>query len=93
MLSVSNSTTGKGYSGYFAMTGSGNSGYAGYFANTGTGNSGYAIYGLNNSTTGWGEYQAGSSPNYFAGSVGIGTLSPSSLLHIYSASGTSVATI
>ena len=44
--------------------------------NSGSSNTGYAIYGLNNSATGWGEYQAGSSPNYFAASVGIGSTAP-----------------
>jgi hypothetical protein len=95
VLSVTDATTGTGYGVYSAMTATTNTGYAGYFASASTGsgaalyatitganNTGYAIYGLNNSTSGWGEYQAGSSPNYFAGSVGIGTASPTALLNL-----------
>ena len=82
ILSISNSTTGAGYDGYFTMTATGNQGYAIYATNTGPKNKGYAIYGLNNSTSGWGEYQAGSSPNYFDGAVGIGTTSPNQVLEV-----------
>ena len=82
ILSISNSTTGAGYDGYSTMTATGNQGYAIYATNTGPNNKGYAIYGLNNSTSGWGEYQAGSSPNYFDGWVGIGTAAPEAVLDI-----------
>ena len=83
ILSISNSTTGAGYGIYASMTATGNQGYAIYATNTGPSNKGYAIYGLNSSTSGWGEYQAGSSPNYFAGNVGIGTTNPLGTLSIY----------
>src|SRR5271169_2910 len=99
VLSVSDTTTGPGYGVYSAMTATGNTGYAGYFASSSTGagyalyatisgaaNTGYVVYGLNNSTSGWGEYQAGSSPNYFAGNVGIGTTAPTHALTLSSAS-------
>ena len=52
VLTVSNTTTGKGFGGYFTMTGSGNSGNAGYFSNTATGATGYAIYTAGNNYLG-----------------------------------------
>ena len=73
VLNVSDTTTGPGYAVYAAMTGTGNNGIAIDGTESGANNQGAAIYGLNNSTSGWGVYSAGSSPNYFAGNVGIGT--------------------
>ena len=87
--SLASSST--GYGGYFTDTAghgtnyalaavdtSTGTGYGGYFSETGANNTGYAVYGLNNSSSGWGEYQAGTAPSYFAGNVGIGTSSPTS---------------
>ena len=83
ILSISNSTTGAGYGIYSAMTATGNTGLPIAGVNGGTNNQGAAIYGLNNSTSGWGEYQAGSSPNYFAGTVVVGAGAVVSLLNGY----------
>jgi hypothetical protein len=49
---------------------------------TGASNTGYAGYFSNNSASGWGVYSAGTSPNYFAGNVGIGTTSPGTNLSV-----------
>ena len=81
ILSISNSTTGAGYGIYSAMTATGNTGLPIAGVNGGTNNQGAAIYGLNNSTSGWGEHQAGSSPNYFAGTVVVGAGAVVSLLN------------
>jgi hypothetical protein len=51
-------------------------------AETGASNTGYAVQAVNSSTTGWGIYSSGTSPNYFAGNVGIGTTNPATLLHV-----------
>jgi hypothetical protein len=53
---------------------------------TSSGNTGSALYALNNSTSGWGIYSAGTSPNYFAGSVGIGNTAPDAPLALSTAS-------
>lgn len=47
----------------------------------GTANTGYGGYFSNTATTGWALY-AGTAPSYFAGSVGTGTTTPTSLLTI-----------
>jgi len=52
-------TTGAGAGVYGSITGSGNTGYGGYFTNSSSG--------------GWTVYAGGSSPNYFAAAVAIGT--------------------
>jgi hypothetical protein len=62
VLNVTNATTGPGFGIASAMTGASNTGYG--------------VYALNNSTSGWGVYSAGTSSNYFAGSVEIGTTTP-----------------
>ena len=63
-----------------------NSSAVGAFTNSGSSNTGYALQAVNNSSTGWGIYSSGTSPNYFAGNVGIGTLTPSTLLEVAGAS-------
>jgi len=75
------STTGTSQGGYFtaATTGAGVGVYA---SETGASNTGYGLQVVNNSASGWGVYSSGTSPNYFAGSVGIGTTSPSSALQV-----------
>lgn len=62
-----------GVCGHSSYTGAG----VGLYADeTGTANSGYAVQAVNNSTSGWGIYSSGTSANYFAGPVGIGTNAP-----------------
>jgi hypothetical protein len=50
---------------------------------TGSANVGYAVQAVNNGTGGWGIYSSGTSPNYFAGNVGVGTTVPGALLDVY----------
>ncbi len=75
------STTGTPFGGYFTSSSTG-AGTGVYGAENGAGNTGYAGYFNNNSSTGWGVYSAGTSSNYFAGDVGIGTASPAFPLDI-----------
>ena len=56
-----------------------------YAIASGVANTGYALQAVNNSATGWNIYSSGTSPNYFAGNVGIGTATPLQKLHVYSA--------
>ncbi len=49
---------------------------------SGAGNIGYAAQIVNNSAAGWGVYASGTSPNYFAGSVGIGATAPAEKLEV-----------
>jgi trimeric autotransporter adhesin len=49
---------------------------------SGANNIGYAVQAVNNSSSGWGVYSSGTSPNYFAGNVGIGTTAPNQLLTV-----------
>ena len=65
-------TTGATYAGFFDNNSTG-AGYGIWSRINGASNTGYAGYFTNNSATGWGVYSAGTSPNYFAGNVGIGT--------------------
>ena len=67
-LNVSNATTGSGTAVEATVSGASNTGSA--------------VWAVNNSTTGWGVYSSGTSPNYFAGNVGIGTTAPNSTLEI-----------
>jgi hypothetical protein len=94
-----------GYAGYFSNSGGGAVANFGVYARTnatgqaaalyatqsGASNLGYAVYALNSSATGWGVYSAGTSPNYFAGNVGIGTTAPLNLLTVTNTGGTAVA--
>ena len=69
MLSVTDASTGKGYSIYSAMTAASNTGYAGYFTNSGTAGS-YGIYATTASAgTGYGVYASitGSGNTGYAG--------------------------
>jgi hypothetical protein len=45
-------------------------------------NTGFAGYFTNSSASGWALYAAGTSPNYFAGNVGIGSTSPNTNLDV-----------
>ena len=83
-------STNTGYAGYFENTGGGAVSNYGVYAKTnatgagvgvyatelGASNTGYAAQIVNSSSTGWGVYASGTSPNYFAGNVGIGTTAP-----------------
>ena len=55
---------------------------------TGSSNTGKAATFANPSATGWDVYATGSAPNYFAGSVGIGTTTPTGVLSISAPSST-----
>jgi hypothetical protein len=68
----SNSATTAGY-GVYATNASTGAGYGVYGSITGTNNTGYGVYALNNSASGWGIYAGGTSQNYFAGNVAIGS--------------------
>ncbi len=48
----------------------------------GSANIGYAVQAINSSASGWGIYASGTSPNYFAGNVGIGTTAPQTTLQV-----------
>ncbi len=82
-------TTGATYGGYFTNASTG-AAVGVYGSITGASNTGYAGYFLNNSTSGWGVYSGGTSPNYFAGKVGIGTAAPGSLLDISASSASNI---
>ena len=86
-----------GYAGYFDNTPGTNAGvnygvyatnnttaagYGVYGSITGASNTGAAIQAVNNSANGWGVYSSGTSPNYFAGNVGIGNTGPGALLDV-----------
>jgi hypothetical protein len=92
-INASSASTGAGTAVYGSETGAANTGFgvvgtnsstgAGtglYGAETGASNTGYGVQAVNNSATGWGVYASGTSPNYFAGNVGIGTTSPNTAL-------------
>jgi trimeric autotransporter adhesin len=97
VLSVTDASTGAGYSVYSAMTGHGNTGFAGYFTNTDTGaDANYGVYGTDASASGYGGYFTNTSTgwalnatgtSYFNGSVGIGTATPAYPLSISLSSG------
>jgi Chaperone of endosialidase len=53
-----------------------------YGAEAGANNTGYAVLAFNDSPTGWGVYSSGTSPNYFAGWVGIKTATPTEALDV-----------
>ena len=93
LLSLTNSNTSGSGNVLNISTASAGAGAALSATNSGSSNTGYAIYGLNNSANGWGEYQAGTSPNYFAGNVGIGSSAPDSLLDVYSTSTSAYDTV
>jgi hypothetical protein len=82
-IGVEGNATGNSTYGVYGTTNSVNGGYGVYGSITGATNTGYGVYALNSSTSGWGIYSAGSSPNYFAGNVGIGTTNPGAPLDIY----------
>jgi hypothetical protein len=76
-----NSGTGVGAGGYFRANSTGAA--AALFAQrTGAANVGYAVQAVNSSASGWGIYSSGTSPNYFAGNVGIGTTAPGTILDV-----------
>jgi hypothetical protein len=69
-------------SGVAGATNSTGTGVGVYGLDTGASNTGAGVYATNNSATGWGVYSSGTSPNYFAGNVGIGQTSPKAALHV-----------
>jgi hypothetical protein len=72
---------GRGPGGVFSSLSTG-TGIGVYGTEIGASNTGYAVQAVNNSASGWGVYSSGTSPNYFAGNVGIGTTSPSAALEV-----------
>ena len=91
VVGVSLNTTGYG-TGVSAVANSAGTGIGLYASSSGTSNTGYAVQAINNSANGWGIYSSGTSPNYFAGKVGIGTNAPGALLDI-GAAGTTLGTM
>ena len=77
----SNTATTANY-GVYATTASKGAGYGVYGSITGASNTGYGGYFTNSSASGWAVYAAGTSPNYFAGNVGIGSASPNTNLDV-----------
>jgi hypothetical protein len=69
----SNTRTSGATYGVYGTTASKNAGAGVYGTETGASNTGYAVAAVNNSASGWGVYSSGTSPNYFAGAVNIGT--------------------
>ena len=81
-VSGSNTRTSGATYGVFGTSASAGAGTGVYGSETGASNTGYAVVAANSSATGWGVYSSGTSPNYFAGNVGIGTTSPAALLDV-----------
>jgi hypothetical protein len=81
-LSGSNTRTNGANYGVFGTAASKGAGSGVYGSETGTSNTGYAVVAANSSATGWGVYSSGTSPNYFAGNVGIGTAAPAGVLDV-----------
>ena len=84
-LSGSNTRTNGATYGVFGTAASTGAGAGVYGSETGGSNTGYGVVAANNSATGWGVYSSGTSPNYFAGNVGIGTAAPSAKLDVTAA--------
>jgi len=85
---VRGASTNGGYAIYGSTSpNSGWKGGVGVYGEVTGANKGQAVQAVNNSMTGWGIYSSGTSPNYFAGAVGIGTTSPQNALDISNGGG------